>query len=465
MAFRFSAGSGGAIPPSEPEVMCPLSKASEFRASGTVSDVRALRRWLSDDASSPSTRLGCCQALQSIAERGDFSGEAGRPLKDALLTLMQMSRRDGDPAVRAAASEASTAVDVATSYLPAWTMVEDASPRPAASSAPVAPLHSPDPDETVPYRDQTPAHRHPNLWTRAISASAAPTYRKEAARAPAMTGCAPAAPPFRIVGEPAPLRVDRQSESAYAGAMAPASSGAGNGALAAPAKRQRLQTPAELGVPLHDHPLYDALSRRRKDLADGRPAFHVASNEVLAAVATRKPRTRAELMTVKGLGLKTCQSYGDALLACVAEHVLASGVGGPPASDLPTGSPVVAAEPVVQPEAAPKAALSDEQMGALRAIQAGESIFLTGGAGTGKSFTLRTIIEMLQLIHSKESVFVTGTTGLAACAIGGTTVHSWAGIGLGKESAQELADKVWAKQAVRKRWQTCRALVIDEVSM
>ena len=51
---------------------------------------------------------------------------------------------------------------------------------------------------------------------------------------------------------------------------------------------------------------------------------------------------------------------------------------------------------------------------------------------------------MLQLIHSKESVFVTGTTGLAACAIGGTTVHSWAGIGLGKESAQELADKVWS---------------------
>ena len=54
---------------------------------------------------------------------------------------------------------------------------------------------------------------------------------------------------------------------------------------------------------------------------------------------------------------------------------------------------------------------------------------------------------------------------MAACAIGGTTVHSFAGIGLGRDSAVELAEKVYDKQIVRKRWMTCRALVIDEVSM
>ena len=56
-------------------------------------------------------------------------------------------------------------------------------------------------------------------------------------------------------------------------------------------------------------------------------------------------------------------------------------------------------------------------------VNDGENLFLTGGAGTGKSFTLRTIIDVLHALHGKEHVFVTASTGIAACAIGGTTVH------------------------------------------
>ena len=53
---------------------------------------------------------------------------------------------------------------------------------------------------------------------------------------------------------------------------------------------------------------------------------------------------------------------------------------------------------------------------------------LLGGAGTGKSALLSHIIPALLKKHSKEEVFVTATTGLAACAIGGTTVHQFAGM-------------------------------------
>ena len=67
--------------------------------------------------------------------------------------------------------------------------------------------------------------------------------------------------------------------------------------------------------------------------------------------------------------------------------------------------------------------------------------------------------------YGKEHVNITASTGIAACAIGGTTVHSFAGIGLGKETARELGEKVLQKMPVRKRWMHCRALVIDEVSM
>jgi hypothetical protein len=37
------------------------------------------------------------------------------------------------------------------------------------------------------------------------------------------------------------------------------------------------------------------------------------------------------------------------------------------------------------------------------------------------------IVEKLIAQHGKNTVFVTATTGLAACAVGGTTVHQFAG--------------------------------------
>ena len=60
----------------------------------------------------------------------------------------------------------------------------------------------------------------------------------------------------------------------------------------------------------------------------------------------------------------------------------------------------------------------------MKLVRDGESVFLTGGAGTGKSYTLAHVVAALQRRHGKGSVFVTGSTGIAACHIGGTTVHS-----------------------------------------
>ena len=46
-----------------------------------------------------------------------------------------------------------------------------------------------------------------------------------------------------------------------------------------------------------------------------------------------------------------------------------------------------------------------------------------GCAGTGKSLLLRHILRALP----RDSTFVTGTTGLAGCALGGITINSFAG--------------------------------------
>jgi ATP-dependent DNA helicase PIF1 len=89
--------------------------------------------------------------------------------------------------------------------------------------------------------------------------------------------------------------------------------------------------------------------------------------------------------------------------------------------------------------------LSDEQRGVLEAVvEKGKSIFFTGSAGTGKSVLMREIIKKLRDKYKREPdrVAVTASTGLAACNIEGVTLHSFAGIGLGKEAVPELVKKV-----------------------
>eukprot|EP00249_Psilotum_nudum_P022354 c28482_g1_i3 orf=369-2429(-) len=109
--------------------------------------------------------------------------------------------------------------------------------------------------------------------------------------------------------------------------------------------------------------------------------------------------------------------------------------------------------------------LSMQQMKVLKAIAQLKSVFITGSAGTGKSYLLEFAVRILQRNYGADSVFVTASTGLAACALGGTTLHSFAGIGLGMGSKEVLADKVRSKRAVRKRWMDAKALIVDEISM
>lgn len=92
-----------------------------------------------------------------------------------------------------------------------------------------------------------------------------------------------------------------------------------------------------------------------------------------------------------------------------------------------------------------KVFLSDEQLHVVEAVvDQGKSIFFTGSAGTGKSVLMREIIKKLRDKYKREPdrVAVTASTGLAACNIEGVTLHSFAGIGLGKEPVPELVKKV-----------------------
>ncbi len=112
--------------------------------------------------------------------------------------------------------------------------------------------------------------------------------------------------------------------------------------------------------------------------------------------------------------------------------------------------------------------LSEEQQYVLDlVIEKKKSVFFTGSAGTGKSVLMREIISSLRKVYKREPdrVAVTASTGLAACNVGGVTLHSFAGIGLGKEDATELVKKIKRNQKAKHRWLRTKVLVIDEVSM
>ena len=77
---------------------------------------------------------------------------------------------------------------------------------------------------------------------------------------------------------------------------------------------------------------------------------------------------------------------------------------------------------------------------------------------------LREIISALKKIHERnpEAVAVTASTGLAACNVGGITLHSFAAFGLGKEDVADLAKKIKRNKKGFDRWRRTKVLIIDE---
>jgi ATP-dependent DNA helicase PIF1 len=101
---------------------------------------------------------------------------------------------------------------------------------------------------------------------------------------------------------------------------------------------------------------------------------------------------------------------------------------------------------------------SKEQQTAFDHYLDGKNIFLTGPGGTGKSKWIQSVYQ--HACKDQKNIQVCALTGCASLLLQckATTLHSWAGIGLGTDT------KPLHKQAIQ-RWKKIQILIVDEVSM
>lgn len=103
------------------------------------------------------------------------------------------------------------------------------------------------------------------------------------------------------------------------------------------------------------------------------------------------------------------------------------------------------------------------QSSALDILKTGQNVFLTGSAGSGKTYTLNQYIDYLRA--RRVPVAVTASTGIAATHMSGTTIHSWSGIGIKDELSERDLTTLARKQFLADRLKDTAVLIIDEISM
>ncbi|MGE0764206.1 MAG: DEAD/DEAH box helicase [Bdellovibrionales bacterium] len=102
--------------------------------------------------------------------------------------------------------------------------------------------------------------------------------------------------------------------------------------------------------------------------------------------------------------------------------------------------------------------LNSDQTAALKLLNGADNIFITGAAGSGKSFLLRHFL-------SGTKIPILASTGAAAILVGGRTFHSFFGLGIMEGGLTATVDRALKNKRLVSRLKKTSTVVIDEISM
>ena len=107
--------------------------------------------------------------------------------------------------------------------------------------------------------------------------------------------------------------------------------------------------------------------------------------------------------------------------------------------------------------------LNQEQRIVLDLVLPGHNVFFCGTGGTGKTFTVKKLANILKVT---KTVAITCTTGMACRLYNNEamTLHSFAGLINARMSVEALIESICSRESCLQRWKTTDVLIIDEVS-
>lgn len=185
------------------------------------------------------------------------------------------------------------------------------------------------------------------------------------------------------------------------------------------------------------------LFRKRQALSEGINPNKVFTKTVLNSLLQRKPTDVISLKRVPGVGKVTIQKYGDEILKIFQ-------------------TPETSEE---FDESRFPDSLSPEQLDILRRVYKGENVFMSGPGGTGKSFVIECIIQLVEA--RGDDIQVCAMTGSASELLkcSSKTLHSWSKTGIMKGDPERIIALTSTLKTAITNFRDVDVLVIDEVSM
>ena len=104
-----------------------------------------------------------------------------------------------------------------------------------------------------------------------------------------------------------------------------------------------------------------------------------------------------------------------------------------------------------------------KQTTALNILKSGKNVFITGSAGTGKTYLLNLYTKYLK--ERRVYPTIVAPTGIAASHLGGQTIHSFFALGIRENIDEEYVEFLMEKKYLKTRFSKLKLLIIDEVSM